>query len=231
MWRTLGISEFDWQQTPAAVQTKLRLQHHETHSLKLRSVFHQKQLASLSEPSTEIQRLNQRIVSQQKQITRLQQQLTETVRQSSEIARLNAEITALKEKLGQNSRNCSLPPSSDSPFKPAPRREPSGCKEGAQIGHRGAGRNLTPITEVDAIVELRPSACSFCGSLLLGADDSPARRQIVEITAAGTVLTEYRRHVLRCLSCRKLNRPEWSETAGNGAFGAKVVAVIGYLTG
>jgi transposase len=65
----------------------------------------------------------------------------------------------------------------------------------------------------------------------LGADESPARRQLVEITAAGTLLTEYRRHVLRCLYCRKINRAEWSEKAKRGAFGAKVVAVIGYLTG
>ncbi len=124
-----------------------------------------------------------------------------------------------------------MPPSSDSPFKPATRREPSGCKQGAQIGHSGVGRNLRPSDQVDAVVDLRPSACSSCGSLLLGADDSPARRQVVEITVAGTLLTEYRRHALRCLACRKLNRGEWSEKAKNGAFGAKVIAVVGYLTG
>ena len=231
MWRTLDISEADWQQTPAAVQTKLRSQYHETHSLKLRSVFAQKQIAALAEPAALIERLNQRIASQHKQITQLHQQLTETARQSIEIARLNSEIAVLKEKLGQNSRNSSLPPSSDSPFKPAVRREPSGCKQGAQVGHSGVGRNLRPSDQVDAVVDLRPSACSSCGSLLLGADDSPARRQVVEITIAGTLLTEYRRHCLRCLACRKLNRGEWSEKAKNGAFGAQVIAVIGYLTG
>jgi hypothetical protein len=51
MWRTLGISESDWQQTPPAVQTKLRSQYHETHSLKLRSVSAKKQIADLSEPN------------------------------------------------------------------------------------------------------------------------------------------------------------------------------------
>jgi transposase len=44
-------------------------------------------------------------------------------------------------------------------------------------------------------------------------------------------VTEYRRHALRCLACRKLNHGEWSEKAKNGVFGAKVIAVIGYLTG
>ncbi|CAA9333103.1 Mobile element protein [uncultured Microcoleus sp.] len=232
MWRTLGIDEIDWRHTPFAVQTKLRSQYHETHSLKLRSVFTQKQIASLTEPAAYIQRLNQRIASQEKQIIHLRQQLTETICQSAEIARLNAEIADLKEKLGRNSRNSSLPPSSDSPFgKPAASREPSGCGQGAQAGHTGAGHRLKPIDQVDRMIDLRPSACSFCGSLLLGTDESPARRQVIEITAAGTSLTEYRRHCLRCLSCRKINRAEWSEEARGGAFGAKVVAVIGYLTG
>ena len=232
MWRTLGITETDWQHTPFAVQNKLRSQYHETHSLKLRSVAARKQLASLSEPAAQIERLSQRIASRQKQITQLQEQLTETARKSVEIARLNAEIAVLKERLGQNSRNSSLPPSSDSPFgKPAAKREPSGSKQGAQAGHTGVGRSLKPTTEVDRVVELRPSACSTRGALLLGDDVFPVRRQMIEITAAGTLLTEYRRHRLRCLFCRKINRVEWSEHAQNGAFGAKVIAVIGYLTG
>lgn len=66
--------------------------------------------------------------------------------------------------------------------------------------------------------------------MLLGTDESPARRQVIEITA-GTLLIEYRRQALRCLSCRKINRADWPEEAWGGVFGAKVVAVIGYLTG
>lgn len=144
--------------------------------------------------------------------------MTEAAHQSTEIARLKAEIAELREKLGRNSHNSSLPPSSDSPFgKPAAKREPSGCRAGAQAGHTGFGRKLKPIAEVDRVVDLRPFACSSCGSLLLGVDESPARRQIVEITDAGTLLTEYRRHYLRCLCCQKLNRAEWSEQAQGGA--------------
>lgn len=232
MWRTLGIDETDWQQTSLSVQTKLRSQYCDIHSLRLRSVYAQKQLASLTAPAAAIKRLNQQIASQQNQILHLQRQLTATARQSAEITRLKAEITGLKEKLGQNSRNSSLPPSSDSPFgKPAVRREPSGCQQGAQKGHAGVGRKLKPISEVDRVVDLRPLACSSCGSLLLGADESPARRQVVEITDVGTTLTEYRRYALRCLSCQKLNRAEWSEQARDGAFGGRVIGVVGYLTG
>jgi len=76
MWRTLGIDETVWQHTPAVVQTKLRSQYHEIHSLRLRSVYAQKQIASLAEPAEHIKRLNRRIASQHKQIAQLQQQLT-----------------------------------------------------------------------------------------------------------------------------------------------------------
>ncbi len=232
MWRTLGICEHDWQQTPPAVQSKLRSQYHEAHSLRLRSVSYRGQIASLTEPAAHIERLNRRITSQQKQILQLQRQLTDIARQSADIARLKADIAKLKEKLGQNSRNSSLPPSSDSPFgKTAVKREPSGGKQGAQPGHKGFGRKLKPVAEVDRVIDLRPFACSSCGSLLLGADESPARRQIIEIATAGTLLTEYRRHALRCLSCRRINRAAWSEQARGGTLGSKVIAVIGYLNG
>lgn len=90
---------------------------------------------------------------------------------------------------------------------------------------------MRPADEVTKIIELRPDICAFCGSLLLGADSSPARRQIVEITEQGTKLIEYRRHALRCQVCCKINRADWSDEATSGAFGAKVVAIIGYLTG
>jgi len=80
MWRTLGIDETDWQHTSPAVQIKLRSQYHEIHSLKLRSVSTQKQIATLAEPAGQIERLNRRIAFQQNQILQLQQQLTSNSR-------------------------------------------------------------------------------------------------------------------------------------------------------
>ena len=54
---------------------------------------------------------------------------------------LQAEVAELRRQLGQNSRNSSKPPSSDSPFgKPALRslRRKSGRKPGGQPGHPGS---------------------------------------------------------------------------------------------
>src|SRR6185312_15185491 len=62
-------------------------------------------------------------------------------RLQAEIAEVRAENAELKRQLGQNSRNSSRPPSSDSPFaKPAPKslRRKSGKTPGGQPGHPGA---------------------------------------------------------------------------------------------
>jgi len=58
------------------------------------------------------------------------------VRQADRIEQLEAEVAELRRQVGQNSRNSSKPPSSDSPFiKPAPRslRRKSGRKPGGQL--------------------------------------------------------------------------------------------------
>jgi transposase len=63
------------------------------------------------------------------------------VRQAERIEQLEAEVAELRRQLGQNSRNSSKPPSSDSPFaKPAAKslRGRSGRKPGGQPGHRGS---------------------------------------------------------------------------------------------
>ena len=65
--------------------------------------------------------------------------------QAERIAELEAEIAELRRQLGQNSRNSSKPPSSDSPFtKPAPKslRRKSGRKPGGQPGHPGSTLTL-----------------------------------------------------------------------------------------
>ena len=162
----------------------------------------------------------------------MKKELAQTNQLAAEVTKLKAEIAELKEKLGQSSRNSSLPPSTDSPFrKRANWRESSGRKPGAQPGHKGTGRVLKPIAEVDLVIDLRPTARSNCNALLLGDSYSPARRQVSEITSAGTLLTEYRRYSPCRLACGRLNHADWSDEARAGSFGARVKAVIGFLTG
>jgi hypothetical protein len=79
------------------------------------------------------------------------------------------------------------------------------------------------------MIELRPEQCKTCGALLLGGDSTPARRQTVELVKGQAFVTEYRRHRLRCLSCRTVNCARWSIEAR--VFGASVQAMVAYLTG
>src|SRR5262245_21733109 len=115
------------------------------------------------------------------------------------LKKLELEVAELRERLGQNSQNSSKPPSSDTPSVPRPNKhQPSGRKRGGQRGHQGHGRTLLPPDQVNHIVELRPVSCRQCGSLLLGDDPAPARRQISELPLARAQVTEYRQHTLNC---------------------------------
>jgi transposase len=83
------------------------------------------------------------------------------VRQAERIEQLEAEVGELRRQVGQNSRNSSKPPSSDSPFtKPAPRslRRKSGRKPGGQPGHPGL--TLALVANPDQRLRHEPGRCT-----------------------------------------------------------------------
>src|SRR5215207_7323565 len=105
MFTDFGISEEDWDSTPQPVKTALLTLQHQARLLEIRFTAYEKKLAALDAKDAEIESLK-------------------------------TEVAALRERLGQNSTNSSLPPSSDPPeVSRRPRREPSGKKQGAQVGH------------------------------------------------------------------------------------------------
>lgn len=206
------ITQDEWNQTPQPVRTAATSLQHQLYILNARLSVYQKQNIDLQAKVESGERIQRE--------------------QADEITRLKSKVSELKERLQQNSANSSLPPSSDSPFQPPNhRRSPSERKRGAQMGHQGVGRQLLPIADVNKVIDLRPDRCSACGSLLLGEDFRPARRQTIELVSGQAFVTEYRNHSLRCLACRKLTRSKWSENAVTGTFGASVSAMIAYLTG
>jgi transposase len=201
MFKDLGISEEDWNSTPQSVKTALIALEHRARLLEIRFTAYEKKLAALEAKEAESESLK-------------------------------TEVEALRERLGQNSSNSSRPPSSDPPQAGrSSRREPSGKKQGAQLGHRGAGRHLKPVEEVDHVVDLRPLRCRKCGRRLQGDDPQPARHQTTEIPAAPAEVTEYRRHTLACAACGGKTAAEWSEEVPASRFGARLQATIAYLTG
>jgi transposase len=158
-----------------------------------------------------------------------EQQLAIMRQQAIQIEDLQAKVAELRERLSQNSRNSSLPPSSDQlSHQRKVAKRTTGRKRGAQVGHR---RRLRPEAEIDHIVELRPVSCVQCGQLLMGHDPLPERHQVSEIPPAKAEVTEYRRHILCCLACGAKNRAQWPKQMPKGSFGPRAQAIISYLTG
>ncbi len=201
MFKDLGISEEDWSSTPQSVKTVVIALQSQARLLEMRFAAYEKKLAALEAKDAEIESLK-------------------------------TEVAALRERLGQNSSNSSQPPSSDTPQHRRPsRREPSSKKQGAQLGHQGAGRKLMPVTEVDCVIDFRPERCRSCGRGLKGDDPTPARHQVSEIPCAQTEVTEYRRHTLDCAACGAKTEAEWGEKVPEGSFGARLQATVAYFTG
>lgn len=201
MWRDLGLTQQEWELTPPAVRAVLISLQHRSRLLELRCAAYEQQLAALTQ-------------------------------QTAELALLKAEVAELRERLGQNSRNSSQPPSADPPQQRRPNtKATSGRKPGGQPGHQGQSRHLSPLAEVDHVIDLRPVSCAHCGSLLLGADPQPERHQVSEVPLAKAVVTEYRRHRLGCSACGAQTQAAWPAEMPAGSFGSRAQAIVGYLSG
>jgi transposase len=197
----IGISEADWNQMPAAGRVAIMFLLKQNQLLENRNYTYHLEVERVK---TELERLKT----------------------------LELEVAELRERLGQNSRNSSKPPSSDPPSVSRPNnRQPSGRKRGGQPGHQGRARKLLPVEEVDAVIDIHPTACQQCGGLLLGDDPDPARHQVNEIPPVKAEVTEYRQHRLSCPACGEVTAAEWPGEMPRGSFGPRAQAVVSYLTG
>lgn len=147
------------------------------------------------------------------------------------VEQLLGEIKELKRRLGQDSSNLDKPPSTDPPGRPPkPKRERGKRRPGGQPGHEGHARELLPPEQVDEIREHKPPACSDCGRKLRGSDPSPLRHQVTEVPPVKPTVVEHRLHSLKC-GCGKWTRGELPADVPTGAFGPRLQALVGLLTG
>lgn len=147
------------------------------------------------------------------------------------VAALEAEVTRLREQLGKNSRNSSKPPSLDPPSVPPKQKQPTGRKPGGQPGHKGHSRPLQPLGKDDRVVDAKPLECAHCGTLLLGEDPAPERHQTVGLPPIKPVVTEWRKHTLRCLACGETTEGQWPAQMPSGSFAPEVAASAAFFTG
>jgi transposase len=151
------------------------------------------------------------------------------------IRQLEARVEKLERELAKDSRNSSLPPSSDPSGKRASRRgkDRSGRSRGAQPGHEGRGRDLLPACAVDEVIEHWPERCR-CG-YVFSVDQrqgvgEPARHQVEELPALTVRVIEHRRQRVRCPGCGDAARGELPPEVGDSAFGPSLQAAIATLS-
>lgn len=129
----------------------------------------------------------------------------QVVKLTAKVAAQGERIASLGRQLGRSSRSSSQPPSTDPPSAP-PRRgkDPSGRKQGGQLGHEGKGRSLLPASAGDEVVEHWPTACG-CGYVFLAANrvavGEPARHQVEELPVMAVCVTEHQGQRVRCPGC------------------------------
>jgi transposase len=145
---------------------------------------------------------------------------------------LLARIEALEARLNKTPQNSSLPPSSQHPHaKPAPPRQPSGKKPGAQPGHPKHERTLIPIEQCSEVLTFKPSACRRCGDRLAGNDAEPLRHQVWEVPEIRPLVTEYQLHRLLCPTCGITTCAELPAGVPTGQAGPRLVALVALLMG
>ena len=141
-------------------------------------------------------------------------------------------IADLEERLGKNSTNSSKPPSSDPPsVKRRPPAPASGRKRGGQPGHRHLPRALVPPERVASVTDCKPTECRRCGHALSGEDAEPRRHQMAELPPIEPEVHEYRLHRLCCPHCNTFTCGALPEGVPRTAFGPRLHAVLGVLTG
>ncbi len=154
----------------------------------------------------------------------------------TEVSILRKENLELRERLAgyetpKNSRNSSLPPSSDMgrrAKKNQSLRRKTGRKPGGQPGREG--RTLEVVADPDHIEDLVPDYCTFCGRALSGIPVAlEGRRQVVDIPPIRAKVTEYRSWSKVC-SCGKCTVGRFPDGAVSPiGYGPNIEAIAGYL--
>ena len=150
--------------------------------------------------------------------------------QGKQILVLLERVSLLEERVNLDSRNSSKPPSCDGPASGNRRqRRASGRKRGAQPGHTGSYRALLDDSEVDTIVECKPSDLCACGGAVVPDDDAPIRHQVFDVPPVAAHVSEYRRYAGRCAGCGKAHRAALPAGVPSGQIGPRALALVGAL--
>jgi transposase len=139
-------------------------------------------------------------------------------------------ISQLESRLKKTPQNSSLPPSSQHPHaKPPTNKRKSKKKHGGQPGHAKCERPLLPSDDCHDVQTLKPNECRRCGTHLAGNDPAPLRHQVWELPEIKPLVTEYRRHRLKCSRCGESTCAQLPPGVPQGQSGPRLVALAGLL--
>ena len=126
--------------------------------------------------------------------------------QEVELEALRAKLQSLEDRLNKNSKNSSMPPSSDGFKKSRTKslRKRGRKKNGGQEGHKG--HTLKPIENPDRTEVHKVDRCTHCGASLEDAEVNDYQTcQVFDIPPIELEVTEHRAEVKTCPNCNTLN--------------------------
>src|SRR6476646_9913469 len=194
---------------------------------------------SIEKERLHLQEENQRLREQlaqrderiQQQETLLSQQILQIQHMQDQLARLTQQVKDLQDQLAKNSRNSSLPPSSDRFVRqPKSLRKKSEKKTGGQEGHRGT---TLPFSQTpDEVIEHVVTVCSSCQQDLRQVEACVTlRRQVVDIPSPQLLVQEHRAQQKQCPHCQHMTvAPFPTAVTAPIQYGPRIGAVAVYLT-
>jgi len=152
------------------------------------------------------------------------------------VGELEATVRDLVSRLDQNSSNSSVPPSANPPQAPKPVvKTPTGRKPGGQPGHQACVRPRLPRERVQHVIDYIPKTCDHCDAPLPAEagknDPEPVWHQVAELPEVLVEVTEHLAHGRTCPGCAKVTWESIPEPIREHAFGARLVALLSYLSG
>ncbi|MCA1849741.1 MAG: IS66 family transposase zinc-finger binding domain-containing protein, partial [Acidobacteria bacterium] len=179
-----------------------------------------------------IARLEGELAAKARQVRRLElkvRELNGELKEARKQTRLARE--AHLAHLMKDSRNSSLPPSTDRRKRTRSLRERSGRKPGGQVGHPGS--TLEFVEQPDRLVIYAPQSCYLCGSSLAESEVARTeRRQVHDLPPQKIEVTEHRAQTKVCGRCGAENQGEFpSGVNAPVQYGAGVRSVAAYLMG
>ncbi len=135
---------------------------------------------------------------------------------------------------GRHSGNSHWPPSADGPQAPKrPSKQPTGRRPGAQPGHEPQESKLLPAERVNEFKRVEPQQCSRCAGALQTAEQGPepVRHQVVEVERIHPHITEWQLCYGSCEQCQLWTGARMPAGEPQGAFGPRLTALVGMMSG